>query len=198
MSLFSDYQPKYATSQRIKDALSPFKDNYTFTTADTANGIITVPSPTALVNPKNYLNLLSISITYTDTNGIPREREVEVLNEDEITQRKNSQIDTPTATAPIAESTGFGIWQLWPAQTYSGIVRFLRRPKAPFFAYNTISGRVIVYEPANSIQLEWPEQYQDDVLIKALQSAGVNLDDNEIAQFAELKSSQNFTGQNRF
>lgn len=198
LSLYSDWQPKYATSQKIKDALSTFKDTYTFTTSDTANGIIAVPLPTALVNPKNYLNLLSISITYIDSNSISREKEVEVVNEDELTQRKNSQIDPPTAIAPIAESIGFGQFQLYPIQTYAGNVKFLRRPKAPLFAYSVVSGRVIVYDPTNSIQIEWSEIYQDDVLIKALQSAGINLDDQELSQFAELKSTQNFQGVNRF
>jgi len=32
MALYSDLKPKYATSQLIKDALSPFRESYNFTT----------------------------------------------------------------------------------------------------------------------------------------------------------------------
>ena len=32
MALYSDYKPKYATSQLSKEILAPFKDTYNFTT----------------------------------------------------------------------------------------------------------------------------------------------------------------------
>lgn len=39
MSLYADLQPKYATSQRIKDALAPFRAVYDFNTSNTVLGI---------------------------------------------------------------------------------------------------------------------------------------------------------------
>ena len=41
----------YGESQRIDDALSPFKEKYTFSTIDTPSGVITLPS--------NYMHHLS-------------------------------------------------------------------------------------------------------------------------------------------
>ena len=55
MALYSDLKPKYATSQLIKDALSPFRETYNFTTQ--ISGYVIVPDST-------YLDLLDIQIYF--------------------------------------------------------------------------------------------------------------------------------------
>lgn len=190
MSLFSDLKPKYATSQQVKDSLSPFKQTYNFTTVDTVAGIITVPTL------NTYQRLNDITISYLD-GSTTRYNQVEVVNEDERTSRLKSQIDPPTLTEPIAEQIGKGIFQLWPKLPNTGFVTFLRRPVKPFFDYTTVSGRVIVYNNAGSTQLEWLESDWNPVLIKSLESIGINLGEQDILNFAQTKATENFAGQNR-
>jgi hypothetical protein len=190
MSLYSDLQPKYATSQHIKDALAPFRATYDFTTSDTVSGYIVVPSNS------NYLNLLDVQIYYQISNrtiyyGVP------MVNEDERADRLNSQIDPVTVTSPIGEISAPRYIRLYPASGYNGTVTYFRRPAAPVFGYSVISGRVIVYNPNTSTQLEWSENWQNAVLIKALSSVGINLSDNEVASYAQLKTQENFQNQNR-
>lgn len=192
MAVYNDYQPKASTSQRIKDALSPFKETYDLTPANTLLGVVTVPSD------RNYLNLLDFSIRYSISGrGITKYVALENLNEDERADRLNSQIDPVTITSPILEQIGVGSWQLTPEVQYFGKVTFYRRPIKPVFAYTLISGRVVVYDAANSTQLEWSETQHDEILIKALSSVGINLGEQDIQQWAEVKSQQNFSGVNR-
>ena len=69
MSLFNKYHanPKiysipgekgsfgWGDSQRMDDALSPFKKTYTFTTGDTPGGVITLPA--------DYMHMIAVSTT---------------------------------------------------------------------------------------------------------------------------------------
>jgi hypothetical protein len=80
---------------------------------------------------------------------------------------------------------------------YNGNVTFLTRPIKPVFAYTVISGRVIVYDSANSTQLQWRESEINSVVFKALQTLGINLSANEIAEWGNQKSQQNYMGENR-
>lgn len=184
MSLFSELRPKYATSQRIKDALSPFISRYDFLAGDTPAGLITIPSN------QNCLAILDIMISYVD-GATTRYAAVPILNSDERGDRLRSQIVAPTATEPIAESAGANILQLWPKSAMAGTVTFLKRPVAPVFAYSLISGRVISYNSDGSTQLQWGEDWQNAVLLKALSSIGINLTDAEISGYAEQKTNQN-------
>jgi hypothetical protein len=72
----------------------------------------------------------------------------------------------------------------------------MRRPKKPVYGYNVVGGRNIVYDPINSVQLEWRDTDINMILVKALLSVGINLSDAEVSQFAEMKSQQNYQGVN--
>lgn len=191
IALYSDYKSKYATSQEIKDALSPFRATYDFTPTNTISGYIVIPSNS------NYLDLLDIQITFQISNRtmyFP----VELVNEDERANRLNSQIDPVTSTSPIGEQTAPRYFRLYPQSIgYTGTVTYFRRPVKPVYSYTIISGRVPVYLPDSSVQLEWRESEIDEIVIKALQIAGINLSDEEISQFAVLKSTNNYQNQNR-
>lgn len=190
ISYYTDIKPKYATSQLVKDTLSVFRDSYDFNPANTISGYVVVPSNS------NYLDLLDIQITYQISNRTiycP----VKMINEDERAIRLNSQIDPVTITSPVGEVTAPRYIRLYPVSGYTGTVTYFRRPIAPVFAYTIISGRVIVYNQSASTQLEWRPTEITPICIKALRSVGINLNDNDITQFAAATSNQNFQGVNR-
>ncbi len=189
MAYYSDNKQKYATSQLVKDILSPFKATYSFLPANTISGYIVVPSNS------NYLDLLDIQIEYGVSSrilyyGVP------VVNEDERAYKLNSQVDPVTVTSPIAEVIAPRFIRLYPLSGYTGTVTYLRRPVKPVFAYTTISQRVIVFDEANSTNIEWRETEIVPVLLKCLQHLGINLPDNAVNQFAEAKTQGNFMGLN--
>lgn len=189
LSLYEDLQPKYATSQRIKDALAPFKATYSFIPTQTVSGYIVIPSDS------NYLNLLDVQIQYQISNRTIYFG-VSMVNEDVRVSRLNSQIDPVTITSPVGEMIAPRYIRLYPTAGYTGQVSYLRRPIKPVFGYTVISGRVIVYNPATSTQLEWGENFYNAVLIKSLSSIGINLDDQQVSQYAELKSAANYQSVN--
>ena len=187
MGVYSDLKPKYATSQLIKDALSPFRQSYNFTTQ--VSGYVIVPDT-------DYLDLLDLQIYFQVSN-----REiyypVKLVNEDERANRLNSQIDPVTVTSPIGEQVAPKTFRLYPTGSYNGIVTYLTRPVKPVFGYSVISGRVIVYDPNTSTQLQWRDSEIQMVIIKALETTGINLRSEDVAAWSAEKSAQNYQNMNR-
>jgi hypothetical protein len=137
-----------------------------------------------------------LQITYALSNrtmyyGVP------FPNRDERANRLNSQIDPVTVTSPVGEMMVPRYIRLYPTSGYTGTVTYLRRPVKPVFAYSLVSSRVVVYDAANSTQLEWRETEIVPLLLKALNSIGINLTDSEISNFAQIKSQENWQGINR-
>jgi len=189
MAYYSDNKAKYATSQLVKEILSPFKATYDFTPANTVSGYIVVPSNS------NYLDLLDVQIEYAISGrtiyvGVP------MVNEDERADRLNSQVDPVTVTSPIGENKVPRFIKLYPTSGYTGTVTYLRRPAKPVFAYTVVSGRVIVFDEANSTNIEWRTTEIVSVLLKSLATIGINLPDGAISEFAAAKSQGNFMGIN--
>lgn len=187
MALYSDLKPKYATSQLLKEELIPFKEVYNFTTL--VSGYIIVPAT-------NYLDLLDIQIYFQISNRTVY-YPIKLINEDERANRLNSQIDPVTITSPIGEQTAPKTFRLYPVGAYNGNVTYLRRPVAPVFGHTVISGRVIVYDPNTSTQLEWRDTEIDIILLKALSSMGINLGSAEIQQWSEAKTQNSYINVNR-
>jgi hypothetical protein len=87
--------------------------------------------------------------------------------------------------------------QLYPStDSYTGTLYYMKRPVKPVYGYDIVGGRQIVYNPLTSTQLQWRDTDIDTILLKALSSIGINLSDQEVSQFAELKSSENYQGVN--
>ena len=191
ISYFTDKKAIYATSQEAKTILSPFRKVYDFTPTDTPNGVVTVP----LTNPE-FLEILTIRTSYsisnhTVYNGIP------FVNEDVIASKLSSQTDPVTVAEPICEQLSLNTFQLYPQVGYTGRAVYFSRPIVPVFAYTVISGRVIVYDPTNSVQLQWKQTDIIPILLKSLQSIGINLSSDDVSQFAQMRTQSNFVGQNR-
>ncbi len=187
MGVYSDLKPKYATSQLIKDALSPFRSVYNFTTQ--VSGYVIVPDTT-------YLDFLELQIFFRVSN-----REVyyqpTALNEDTRADVLNSQENPVTVTSPAMEQAAPRTFRLYPTGVYNGNVTYLRRPIKPVFGYTTLSGRIIVYNPSTSTQLEWRESEIGLIIQKALAVIGINLRAEDLTAWADAKTAQNYQNINR-
>ena len=92
---FNDIMPRYATSQIVKDTLQPFKQTQQFSPSTTTNGMITIDS-------LDYYDLLDCTIQYTQ-DGRDTFFSIKMTNEDELSDKLNSQINPPLPTAPIGQ-----------------------------------------------------------------------------------------------
>lgn len=181
----------YGDSQRIDDALSPFKSKYTFTNLTSASGILTLPD--------DYMHLLSLYTTvYASALNRNVYSSVQVLNEEELIERLESQVIPIGLDEAVAIMNSQNKVQLFPEVAQTGGVYYLRRPNVPKFGYTT-SGRTITYnptpynpstQPTGSTQLEWRDFDIMNIVSVALSYYGINMSNQEIQQFAEIKTQQ--------
>jgi hypothetical protein len=172
----------YGESQRIDDALSPFKKNYTFTNGDTPSGVISLPN--------DYMFLISL-YTSVFNNNLQRSviNPVEVLNEEELVSRLESQVCPVSLTGPICVMNSNNKIQLFPDVPQSGRVYYFKRPNAPVYSF-TLNGRVVQYNASGSTQLEWRDSEINNIISIALGYLGINMKSEEIIQFGEIKNQQ--------
>lgn len=178
LTLFEVYRSQYAKSIEAKEALSPFRVRYDYTTD--GDGEIT------LSIGQEFVHLLSMDVMVNEPDtpsGFNADRRYPVMfpNEDELADRLNSQIKTPSRTSPIADIIGVGSYNLYPQVVHSGTIYYLKRPDAPIFSYTQV-GRVITYDPNTSVQLEWTEPYLNNVIFLALRYLGINLNNEYLNQ----------------
>ena len=179
LSYYKKCFKKYGTGQRLNDALAPFKKKVSFTT-DT-NGILTTPD--------DYMDLIDIICSIN--NGLVT---CPVINDDEVTNRTNSQLIPVSLTSPFAEEITDWNYQLTPKVQQTGTLSYFSRPVAPQYSYTVVSGRVIVYNAGLSEQLAWGDDEVEEVLLETLSSLGINLLSQEITQWQQIKSEQNMMG----
>lgn len=174
---FNDYRKTYAENIEAYEALAPFKDELDYTTS--SQGVYTV------AGNRNYVQLRAMDVSVVDPDYGARRFDVDFPKEDELAERKKSQLIPPSATAPIGEEIAAGSFRLYPAQVHAGTLRFFRRPAVPVFGF-TQSGRVITYDSGTSTQLEWTEPYVNGVIFKAIQFMGINLDNKMLQEVGML------------
>lgn len=179
----SNVQAKnYGDSQRIDDALSAFKSKYTFTSLTSPSGVVTLPA--------DYMHLISLFTTvYNAQLGRNVYSSVQVMNEEELIERLESQVIPVNADDPVAIMNSQNRIQLFPEAPATGGVYYFRRPAVPVFGY-TQSGRTITYNPLTSTQLEWRDADIMNIIVIALSYYGLNMSSEMIAQFANVKEVQ--------
>lgn len=179
ITLFELYRKIYAKNIEAKEALSPFRERYAYTT--NGSGEISIS------NGYDFMHILAMDVMVNEPDtpsGFNPDRRYPVafVNEDELADRLNSQLKQPTREAPICDILGTGWYNLYPEVVHSGDIYYLRRPAKPDFVY-TQSGRTITYDAINSVQLEWQEPYLNEVIFLSIRFLGINLDNEKVTQY---------------
>lgn len=176
--LFADFE----VNQRIHDGLRPFRVTAAFTTV--GYGIVPFED--------NYMHFTGNAVVIIGSTFY----KIKFINDDEWGDATRSQLRQPTATSAIAKDIGktdasneFGGFQLFPFDTLSGAYEYLRRPATPVLAVTTV-GRVITYDPNASTQLEWQDNYINEIIFAALSYWGINMDSDRLIQYAEMQKMQ--------
>lgn len=170
LDCFEDWFDLYGRTQDIHDALIPFRIPYQ-TTSD-ANGIVTFPA--------DYVHILGSP--YITSSYEP----IRFYNEDEWPNAVNSQLRPATTTKPIAIDTSDG-FDMYPNATYTVRFVYLRRPVTPVYAtiVGGSNGRTLLYDAANSVQLEWNDAFVNKIIAVSLKYTGINMDEDKIVAFGE-------------
>jgi hypothetical protein len=168
MDAFEEFFKMYGINQNVHDALRPFRIYYQFTSD--SSGFVTFPD--------GYLHLIGQPFTVTGSTV----NRIEFLNEDELPFALTSQLRPISNTYPIASDTSMG-FSVYPQQTQTGFFTYLRRPARPVYA-TVESGRLIVFDATNSINLEWEDSYINNIIARALKYVSVNMGEPEVYNFA--------------
>ena len=98
---------RYAVDQQAQDDLAPFKVKFTFTVGNTPAGLMTFAS--------DYMHFLALYVQYVDApTGFIRTISADLINEDELGDRLNSQLTTVALLSPIINIPTKGQVQLYP------------------------------------------------------------------------------------
>ena len=183
----AEYQPgrpiprvAFQQTQKVSDDLR------VFVTTESINNAQSIP---ALGD--EYVHLVSLRTT----NG----RHVKLLDDSELGHVLNSALTPPSSTYPVAYIVNNQI-NIVPG-TVGCTLTYLRRPAKPewvFFQNSSgeptdASGNPITYpifDDANSTDLEFPDETFNEIAIRILSFVGINLRENQLSQFAELKKQQ--------
>jgi hypothetical protein len=176
---------EWEVNQKITDDMNPF-----LVTLDGAvKPFLQVSNKGLAILPEDYFHVSSIGYDLMEGDSTKRYI-VEIMTNAQWNSRLGSHILKPALDCPIAR---FISGQLEFAPKNIGQVDFsyLRKPTIPFYA--TTEDPItedMVYDPANSVQLEWPPDCITDITNMLVSYASDNLGMMEIKQSAETRKAQ--------
>lgn len=179
VALYSEYQSRIGTSEEIEFSLSPFKYVLDFTPSSFSSGVLNL-------NPRIY-DILDLRVLVVE-NGHTFMRPVDFPNEDEIAYRLSSQLIPNSATNPFAQIISKDKIVLHPKTgAYTGTIVTYVQPTEPVLNTALVSGRVLVYIPVGSIQLQWSDKDINTIIIRALSDMGINMSAEDVQAWADKK-----------
>lgn len=162
----------FGQNQDIRQRLSPFIPQPT-TINITANGYGAYPG--------DYLN--SDAMTY----GAYRQR-VKFIQQDRLFSHLNSYID-PVASNPIYMIYKDG-FQFYPTNLGQAYLSYIRKPTPMFWNSTPDIYNRPIYNPVGSSQPEWNELDQLEIVVRALNQVGVNLQLRDVEQYSQIIKTQ--------
>ena len=99
---------------------------------------------------------------------------------DKVYAYVNNPIDNPTSVDPIYTEIGTN-FKFWPSSLASAKIVYFRKPSDVKWAYTGD----LVYDAANSVQLEWPENDHMDIVYRTLGIVGINLKDGDLIRISQ-------------
>lgn len=169
LDCYEDWFKVYGQNNEIHEALLPFKKTVPF--ASNSSGFIDYPA--------DAIHLLTMYKVLGSTIY-----QIRWVNEDELVNALASQLRPVSTTKPIARDDDGGI-QVYPQSSLVGTMIYLKRPTDVNLAYTQV-GRTITYDDNASTQFEFLDVYVNNIIARALLFVGVNMSDQEVAQFSQL------------
>ncbi len=174
----------YEVSQRITDDLNPFLVSLD----GRESGYLKVSSRGVAILPTDYAHVTEIS--YDTLEDVPKKIIIEIMTNAQWAARMNSTIIKPSIDNPICKFQK-GQLLVFPYNISQIAFSYLRYPIKPFYATieDTIN-EIEVYDPVNSIQLEFPEDTHSDFVNHLVAYAAENLTDQLRLQTAQNRKVQ--------
>ena len=169
----------------IPKQLAEVIDLFTYESAALANVVNVFTLPT------NWYTLNTV--LYNSADGSLINKKVERVEQNKIYELISSHLTTPTTTYPAYVMNGATVSApgnsitVYPATITTGeiAVQYVRYPLDPKWTYTTVSGSPVFNQSATDYQdFELPAVDQNDLVLKILQYAGINIRDMAVAKAA--------------
>ena len=133
--------------------------------------------------PANFIR--ESTLTYiSESDGIKSYSQVDICNDNEFQERKTSYIVPASKDNPACVFKGKNIYFV-PTDLINVEMVYLRMATVPVWGYTLVNGRP-VYDPATSVDPEWPDDIVNDFIMLACQQLGVNM--NKDSLYAQMQS----------
>lgn len=168
----------WETTQEITDALSVFQ--VSLATSIPATGVLTYPS--------DYVHLTSMRHYFVKDNNQGIEVPVREVDNDEFGDVLQSEIVQPTLRYPIMSA--FSTYMRFEPKNLGQLMfDYFRMPISPVWAYTTVNNRA-VYDAANSINWELPDDSHNTLIFMMCSYSGINLRESELVNYSELQKQE--------
>lgn len=188
IGLPESYQPgmplpaeSYDITQKLTEDTRKFKVSMGEETAPLilSNGRVTLPADYYYCSTITYKWIRNTTVKY---------RKVEVVNDQQWSERMSSSITIPTLKYPIANFQADYL-RVYPRSIQYLDFIYLRLPKTPVLKYKTENG-VKTYDTTNSVELEWDDINKLDILHILLGDMGIPLQKPELINYSELHKAK--------
>jgi hypothetical protein len=187
MGLPEDYQPGQAISRQSLDLTQRLTDETRFlhkrlSTQAVTTGVISFPA--------DYFGLDAIRYGYQrQVDGSPKVlwKPVEVLTEDQYSDRAGNFTKEPTAKNPVCIIRSDGI-HVYPTSIPQVDFSYIRYPADPVFSYVLNPGYIT--EGLSPVEYEWPKHLHRDLTMMILGYMSINMREQQLEQYAEQHKAQ--------
>lgn len=181
MESFMQKSQVFQSTQKISDDLRPFIKRVP----------LDVNAEGQVLYPEDYVHLSSIKyvkVTQVGKQTVKKPIELIPLDDNELGYRLNSRIVEPTRDYPIMVYYD-GFIQVYPIDLQRVELTYLRTPAQAVWAFTIVNGRP-AYDAANSVDVEFPFEVYNELMVKILSYVGINLREAALVQYAETKNQQ--------
>lgn len=179
LDLFGQEFKAFGETQRVSDALDQFK--------------VTTPVPIAAgvgVNPP--ANMHTLNVLGSKIAGVDVKKKTKIVEEHFLAQYLDSEAFGPDEDHVVIRFVGNNI-QVYP-NTFTEIrITYFRLPIPAKFAYTMtgLLGNIPVYDPINSIQIDYSMAYYNRIIEKSLLYLGVAQKDQTLMAQQNVFKQQN-------
>ncbi len=169
LHLLNEYLDQFERDSEITSDMHPMVK----TLGDSLNPALDITNEGYAVLPDDYVDYARLWVSELSnsdcTTPFSKRRKVEVVNNEMFADRNRYGLRSPRKEYPVATIQNNKIYvlpskvnpQLLSEKPFQKLMlTYIRRPNTPIFGYTIVDGE-IVYDPATSVQLEWPEQVHE-------------------------------------
>ncbi len=187
MGLPEDYQLGAPISRQYLDATQRLTDETRFLKKRVAAQAV---ASGVVAYPEDYFGFDAMRYGYQrQVDGSPKViwKPVEMLTEDQYSDRAGNSIKEPTAKNPVCLIRSDGIY-VYPTAIVQVDFAYIKYPLDPVFDYTVSSG--YISEGTSPTEYEWQVHLHRDLTMMILSYMSINIREQQLEQYAEQHKTQ--------